>query len=670
MNKEYTIAISCIGSGVGQSVINSLRLSGLPIRTIGLGTNPFAYGAYDCDAYDYTPTIYSERYVDTLIEKCQEYDVDLIIPGLDDEVLIFAQNEEKFKHAEIKAIYPDEELISLCRDKHRMCLELNKIADVFVRSYDRETIKESVESGEIKFPFIAKPKRGFASRNITVIQNESDIIKIKDDHIIQELAIPHKKDPNRKNFLKNLKEGNNLQVSEISIQLVYGPEGELIGKMASYNKLSNGIPVEILPFDDEQIWNVIDQLSPELLKMGIRGPMNIQGRLTDDGFKIFEMNPRFTGITGLRALMGFNEVEACVKEWLGIDKGQNKLHVNHTRFGTRQTADKSVPIIRNKKVSELSDQLGQSFVAKERKVLITGATGYLGQNLIEKLSQDKKFEIWAYGRDKERTKHVLSNGVKYYFDKGDLEKGNIHFGNADILLHMGFARPHKSNNEIAESLKFTNELFTKAAMYHVPAIINISSQSVYGLDTEPPWYEETPVNPSSVYAQAKYASELTLESLNRINKQLNYTSVRLGTVSGGAKGLVKTDFMTKMTQQALDGQPLTVAGGKQQMERLDIRDAVEGIARLLEMKPETYKSVYNFSSGNTHLLSNIAKRISEMVSQKTGESKVDVIIDSSKDIRMKYGMDSSRIYNDLGWKPLKSLDDTIKSLIQYLSLKK
>ncbi len=68
---KYVIGISCIGSGVGQSVINSLRLSDLPIKTVGLGTNSFAYGAYDCDCYDYTPNIYSDATFNTLIKILQ-----------------------------------------------------------------------------------------------------------------------------------------------------------------------------------------------------------------------------------------------------------------------------------------------------------------------------------------------------------------------------------------------------------------------------------------------------------------------------------------------------------------------------------------------------------------------------------------------------------------------
>jgi len=135
---KFSIGISCIGSGVGQSVINSLKLSRLPIRTIGFGTNPFAYGAYDCDLYDYTPSIYSNNYIDELIKKCLQHKIDLIIPGIDDEALIFAQNVNQFKSAGIKAIYSGEELISICRDKERMSLELNKIIDVFVKSYNKD----------------------------------------------------------------------------------------------------------------------------------------------------------------------------------------------------------------------------------------------------------------------------------------------------------------------------------------------------------------------------------------------------------------------------------------------------------------------------------------------------------------------------------------------------
>ena len=118
--------------------------------------------------------------------------------------------------------------------------------------------------------------------------------------------------------------------------------------MASYNKLSSGVPIEILPVDDPLFWDVIDQLMPHINALGFRGPLNIQGRITEDGFKIFEMNARFTGITGLRAIMGFNEVEECIKSWLGLPT--NGLEINKRKFGIRKALDKTVEITRNQDV--------------------------------------------------------------------------------------------------------------------------------------------------------------------------------------------------------------------------------------------------------------------------------------------------------------------------------
>lgn len=663
MNKKtYTIGISCIGSGVGQSVVNSLRLSRLPLKTVGLGTNPFAYGAYDCDIYDYTKSIYERGYIDNLIEKCKEHNIDLVIPGLDDEVLIYAQNTDKFEKAGIKAIYADEDLISICRDKERMSLELNNVVDVFVKSYNKETLYEDIANGEVKFPFIAKPRGGFASRGVEIIRSEDDIIKITDDHIIQELAIPKKDDPNYAFYMHQIAKNRNPQVSEVSIQVVYSPEGKLMGRMFSYNKLNNGVPIEIVPYENDYIWSIVDKLTPVLLKMGLRGPLNIQGRLTENGLKLFEMNPRFTGITGLRALMGFNEVEACVKEWLGIDKGNNQLRFNYNRFGIRQTADKSIPIERNNEVLNLSKHLNNGIIKKKKTLLITGACGYLGQNLINKLIKNDTFEIWAFDLNKEKIRALFKREVHVLIDNNDLENGKVQIGNVDILLHLGFTRPHGSNEQIAQSLKFTNELFTRSVTHQVPAIINISSQSVYGLESTPPWNENTPVAPKMTYAQAKYATELLLESLANFHNTLKYSSLRLGPLAGGAPGLVEVDFLSKIAKKAFNKETIEIVGGMQEMERFDIRDAVDAIIAMLNVKPENWKPVYNLSSGEINTLKDIAEKTIKIAANFNGGNKSKIQIEPTE-VKMKFGMDSSLFYNDMGWNPKYKIEDTIESLL-------
>ena len=667
MKKVYNIGISCIGSGVGQSVINSLRLSRLPIKTFGFGTNPFAYGAYDCNVYDYTLSIYDQGYIDNIIDKCKEHKIDIITPGHDDDALIFAQNIHKFEAVGIKVISASKELISLCRDKERMSNVLNKVVNVFTKSYNKNTLIDEIKNGRIRFPFIAKPRGGFGSKGIEIIRSEDDLTKISDEHIVQELAIPMKNDPNYGFYMSQIAKSLNPQVSEISIQLVYSPEGHLMGKMISYNKLNQGIPIEIVPYENEYIWSIIDKLTPHLLKMGLRGPLNIQGRITEDGLKLFEMNPRFTGITGLRALMGFNEVEACVKEWLGIDKGNNQLQFNYNRFGIRQTADKSIPIERNKEVLKLVKQLNEEEIKKKKTILVTGAIGYLGQNLISKLSSvnnNKKFQIWAYDLDKQKTKKIFKNKVDAIYNNDDLNNGRIQFGNVDILLHLGFTRPHGTNHQISESLKFTNELFTRAVTNYVPAIINMSSQCVYGLESTPPWTEETPIAPQMVYAQAKYATELLLESLSKTNNTLKYSSLRLGGLSGGAKGLVEVGFLAKIVHTAYEGNPINIIGGMQRMECFDIRDAVDAIIVMLNKNPENWKPAYNLSSGQSLDLMAIANKSIQIASKFNG-NKVSEIILKKKQVKMEFGMDCSLFYLDMNWQPKYGIDDTIESLVTY-----
>ncbi len=661
---KFNIGISCIGSGVGQSVINSLNLSRLPIRKIGLGTNPFAYGAYDCDAYDYTKSIYEAGYIDNLIEICLKHKIDIVIPGLDDEAMIYAQNANKFQAAGIKSIFAGEELISICRDKERMSNDLNKIIDVFVKSYDKDTLPEDIRTGKVKFPFIAKPRGGFASRGIEIIRNEDDLIKITDEHIIQELAVPVKTDPNYDFYVSKIAKNQNPQVSEVSIQLVYNPEGLLMGRMFSYNKLNNGVPIEVVPYENEYIWSVVDKLTPTLLKMGLRGPLNIQGRLTEDGLKLFEMNPRFTGITGLRALMGFNEVEACVKEWLGIDKGNNQLRFNYSRFGIRQTADKSIPVERNKEVFQLFKQINGEEIKKKKTIFITGATGYLGQNLINKLSLDKTFEIWAFDLDKQKTSDLLKNKVEAIYDNKDLDAGRVHLGNVDILLHLGFTRPHGANEQIAESLNFTHQLFTRAVSNQIPAIINISSQSVYGLETAPPWKEVTSVAPQMVYAQAKYATELLLSSLGMFSKTLKFTSLRLGALAGGAPGLIEVDFLSKIVRNAYEGKPIKIVGGKQQMQRFDLRDAVNAILAMLHSNPINWKPIYNLGPVEVISLKDIAENAVEIASKFNGGKYAEIEFEKD-DAKMQFGLDSSLFYSDMNWTPDFTLEHTIESLVLY-----
>ena len=258
----------------------------------------------------------------------------------------------------------------------------------------------------------------------------------------------------------------------------------------------------------------------------------------------------------------------------------------------------------------------------------------------------------------------MGNKADVYLDSYDLYQGRVGLGNVDILIHMGFTRAHGSNQKIANSLEFTGDLFTRSVLNYIPAIINISSQSVYGLQSIPPWNEDTPVAPESSYAQAKYASELMLSNAKRHLNTLCFSSIRLASLSGGADGLVEVDFLSKFVKLALAGEPIKLLGGMQLMERLDVRDAVDAIIKMLNTEPVNWKPVYNLGTNRTYTLKKIAEKSIEISSSKNGGIRSELLIED-RDIQMKFGMESSSFYEDMNWNPTYSMDDTICSLVSY-----
>jgi len=664
MGKGYTVAITCIGSGISQSVINALRRSSFQVRTVGFGNQPYDYGALDCDVHEIVPSVHAPQYVDELIKKCLQHDVDILIPGLDDELLILAENRHKINQTGLEILIADRDVIALCRDKERLGFELNQRTDSFVPSFTAHNIMDAIRSGEISFPCVAKPRKGSGSVGIELIRDPQDIQKVSGEYIFQELLLPAENDPYYGEFQKALQAGRVPQLSELSVQYVTGRDGEYLGRLATINKLKYGVPVEIFPVEEQQVWDELEAVIPYLSRLGLRGPVNLQGRITDQGVRFFEINPRFTGLTGMRALYGFNEVEACLKSWLGISSSAEPYEKLPEKFGLRQVADRAVPLDGEHKNPMYRTQRSAARSEKVKTLLVTGSSGYLGRNLIPSLDPDR-YKVWVLSTNPDRARALLGDVVDHYYGEDVFRRGELPWGGVDILLHAGFARPYRAAAEIAHSLDFTASLFRYASMNHVPSVVNISSQSVYGQGSPLPWQEDSPLSPDSSYAAAKYAAELMLNNLKQTNYHLAATSLRLAGVTGGQKGLVPVDLVSRFVQQALRGEPLELYG-RHRFERMDIRDAVEGLRRFLAVPSAAWDPVYNFGRGKSFSIKELAQEIVHQVRDRTGRPVPDIIENYHED-PLRFGMDSTAFYDLTGWKPAYSLADMVRSLVNYYS---
>jgi nucleoside-diphosphate-sugar epimerase len=497
-----------------------------------------------------------------------------------------------------------------------------------------------------------------------LVSGEEGLELLTENDVLQPLLIPAPGDAYAGKFQQEVEQGLVPQVSELSVQVIIGKDGAVLGKLATINKLKHGVPIEIFPVDREEIWAAVDQVLTPLQALGLRGPVNLQGRITGEGVRFFEVNPRFTGLSGTRAQFGFNGVEACLKSWLDLPAPGAVLRTDPQKYGLRQVADRASALENNLRAGEYHQELNPAAENyPPRVLLVTGSTGYLGRNLIAALDP-AKFRIWVLSTWPDRAAELHAGRVEEVFGEQVFQKGGLSWGRVDLLLHAGFARPHRPESEIARSLEYTRDLFHYAGIHGVPALINISSQSIYGQSSPPPWDEHTPASPLTTYAAAKYAAELMLQTERQRRPYLHWTSLRLAGLVGGAPGLVPVDLVTRFVEQALRGEPLEILG-EHRFERLDIRDAVQALLELLEIPSREWEPVYNLGRGENFSLRELAETVLEQVDPPPGAAP-SRIVTRIQDPSLAFGMDSTRFFQLTGWKPENTLDDTVRSLASYL----
>ena len=171
-----TVLVTCVGSGVGQSVIDSLNLK-REFKIIGCDGNANVYAHNFCDRFFVVPSLYSGGYTDFILNLCLEQEVDVLIPGHDHELVLFGKEYEKFKSNGISVIVSKPDLIAVSRDKQEWY-------NFFIRKgckiVPTISVTEFLEHPDIEIlPAIVKPSAGSASQGISIINNLEELKGIK-----------------------------------------------------------------------------------------------------------------------------------------------------------------------------------------------------------------------------------------------------------------------------------------------------------------------------------------------------------------------------------------------------------------------------------------------------------------------------------------------------------
>ena len=287
-----------------------------------------------------------------------------------------------------------------------------------------------------------------------------------------------------------------------------------------------------------------------------------------------------------------------------------------------------------------------------KNILLTGAGGFLGRQFLWHIKDSKEYFVYAVTSNTKKLNEIITAPNVQVVEKG----AEINWSNIDIVLHSAFSRAGETSGYIT-SLEYAKEIFYDAISNNVPAIINISSQSVYGKNPNIPWSEDADLMPNDSYGMAKASAEILLDGIAKGSATV-VTNLRLSSIMLNAR------FVNVFVQNAIEGNPITIIGGTQKVSFMDIRDAVDGIIALVNVPISNWEKVYNLGTGKQNSIVEIAEIVKD-VAKLYLKHNVTINIEK-KEIPINSCMDINKFFSLTNWKAHYDIKDMIKSQFEYL----
>jgi nucleoside-diphosphate-sugar epimerase len=320
--------------------------------------------------------------------------------------------------------------------------------------------------------------------------------------------------------------------------------------------------------------------------------------------------------------------------------------------------------------------VGQRLADGPMNVLITGAYGFVGVNLVRRFAVDGHNVLALDCGDPDpRTQRFLgahsSRILPIVSDINDEDLEERVPRPIDLAVHAAAVTPLAPGEESRSSVEAvsvnvagTARLLRAAKMLGAHRFIYVSSGSVYGPNTRKPSLDErTPLRPASVYGISKLAAELIARRLS-VLERLPTVVVRLAQPYGPMERITSSRHLLSPVHDwchaGLRGQPFRIGDGHLARDYTYIDDVAELVYRLAvnPVRYDTYNVGCGIDTTLADLLNVVGRHFPEAQTEPGGNYLNAAVV--------RAPLNPARAAKETGWTAAYSIQQGVAAYVRWL----